>query len=135
MHIEIILCKVNKEISIIKKLRHTLPRKIVTIYKAFLRPHTDYGDMIYDQPSNEPFYGKVESIQLKAALAMTGSIQGTSRETFFMELSLESLKSRRWFRRVRCIFKIIKNQVLEYLNNLIQKCKQNFNSRNIYIPS
>ena len=44
MHIETVLSKVNKEISIIKVLRHTLPRKSLIIYKAFLRPHIDYGD-------------------------------------------------------------------------------------------
>ena len=52
-----------------------------------------------------------------------------------MELGLESLKSRRWFRRLCCMFKIMKNRASEYLNNLIPKRKQNFNSRNIYIPS
>ena len=53
MHIEIVLCKVNKRIFTIKKLRHTLPRKSLSIWKVFLRPHIDYGDVIYDQPSNE----------------------------------------------------------------------------------
>ena len=54
MHIETVLCKVNKGISLIKKRRHTLPRKsLLTICKAFLRPNIDYGDVIYDQPSNE----------------------------------------------------------------------------------
>ena len=39
IRIETVLCKVNKGISIIKKLRHTLPTKLLlTIYKAFLRP-------------------------------------------------------------------------------------------------
>ena len=52
-----------------------------------------------------------------------------------MELGLESLKSRRWFRRLCCMFKIMKNQPPEYLNNLISTRKQNFNSKNIYIPS
>ena len=38
MHIETVLCKVNKGISIMKKLRLTLPRKLLlTIYKAFTR--------------------------------------------------------------------------------------------------
>ena len=56
LHIETVLRKVNKGICIIRKLRHTLPRKsLLTIYKAFLRPHTDYGDIIFDQPSNESF--------------------------------------------------------------------------------
>ena len=52
-----------------------------------------------------------------------------------MELGLESLKSRSCFPRLRCMFKIMKNQAPEYLINLIPKRKQNFNSRNIYIPS
>ena len=46
----------------------------------------------------------MESVQ-KAALALAGAIQGTSRETIFVELSLKSLKSRRWFLRLCCMFK------------------------------
>ena len=47
-HIDSAISKVNKGISVIKKLRHDLPRKsLVIIYKAFLRPLIDYGDMIY----------------------------------------------------------------------------------------
>ena len=75
----------NKGIFVIKKLRHSLPRKsLLTIYKAFLRPLIDYGDMIYGQPQNESFWDKIESIQYKDALAcsITGAIQGTSREKF-----------------------------------------------------
>ena len=129
MHIDTVSCKVNKGISVIKRLRHTLPRKppLLTIYKAFLRPH---GNIIYDQPSNEPFCEKLELVHSKATLAITGAIQGTSRKK-----NLESLKSRSWFRRLCCTFEIIQNQSPEYLNNLIPKPKQNFNSRNIYIPS
>ena len=52
-----------------------------------------------------------------------------------MELGLEPWKWRRWFRCLCCMFKIIKNQVLEYLNNLIPKGKRNFNSGTLYIPS
>ena len=57
------------------------------------------------------------------------------QEKKIMELGLELLKSRRCFRCLCCLFKIMRNQVAEYLNNLIPKRKQNFNSRNIYIPS
>ena len=69
MHIETVSCKVNKRISIIKKLNHALPRKsLLTIYKAFSRPHIDYGDMIYDQHSNESFCEKLESVYIKLHL-------------------------------------------------------------------
>ena len=38
----------------------------------FLRPLLDYGDIIYDQPNNNSFCEKLEAIQYKAALAITG---------------------------------------------------------------
>ena len=83
-HINNTLCKVNRGIAVIKKLTHTLPRKsLLTIYKVFLRPLIDYGDIIYDQPHNSSFCEKLESVQYKAALATTGAIQGTCREKTF----------------------------------------------------
>ena len=73
-----------------------MPRKsLITIYKVFLRPLIDYGDIIYDKPNNDSFYEKLESIQYKAALAITGAIQGTSRDRIYAEIGLESLKARR----------------------------------------
>ena len=64
---------------------------MLTIYKAFLRTLVDYGDIIYDQPQNESFLDKLESLQYKAALAITGAIQGTSPDKRYQELVLESL--------------------------------------------
>ena len=105
MHIKFFLRKVNQRTSTIKKLRHTLPRKsLLNIYKAYLRPYIDYGDVIYDQLSNESFCEKLETVQYKTALAITCAIQDVSRENIFLELGLESLKSRRWFRRLCCMF-------------------------------
>ena len=65
----------SKDIFVIKTLRHSLPRKsLLTVCKAFLRPLIDYGDIIYDQPQNESFCDKIEYVQYKAALAITGAI-------------------------------------------------------------
>ena len=80
-HIDTTIFKINKGIFVIKKFRHSLPRKsLMTIYKALLRPLIAYGDIIYDQPQNESFREKLESVQYKAALAITGAIRGTSRD-------------------------------------------------------
>ena len=63
----------------IRKLRHILPRhSLFTIYKLFVGPHLDYGDIIYDQPNNESFCNKIERVQYNAALAITGAIRETS---------------------------------------------------------
>ena len=103
-HLNDKICKANKGIGIIKKLNCELSRKtLINVYKSFVRPHLDYGDVIYDQPNNDSFIRKVESIQYNAALAITGAIKGTSRERLYQELSLESLKNRRWYRRL-CSF-------------------------------
>ena len=51
---------------LIKRLRNPLPGKsLITIYKAIIRPHPDYGDILYDQPNNATFCQKngVFSIQ------------------------------------------------------------------------
>ena len=62
-HVDSAISKVNKGISVIRKLRHTLPRNsLITIYKVFLRLLIDYGDIIYDQPNNDSFCEKLESI-------------------------------------------------------------------------
>ena len=52
----------------------------MTIYKALLRPLIGYGDIIYDQAQNESFCEKLESVQYKTALAITGAIRSTSRD-------------------------------------------------------
>ena len=135
-HIDNAILKFDKGISVIKKLRHGLPRKsLITIYKAFLRPLIDYGDIIYDQLQNESFCEKLESVQYKAALAIPGAIQGTSREKIYLELRLESLKNRRWYKRLCCMFKIMNEEASKYVTNLIPKGQQTIVNRNSNIPT
>ena len=58
-----IMSKVGKTIGLLRKLQAILLRlSLVTIYKAFIRPHLDYGDIIYDQAYKESFHQKLELI-------------------------------------------------------------------------
>ena len=78
---------VNRTIGLIRKLQNVLPRiTLVTIYKAFVRPHLDYGDILYHQAFNNSFHDRLESIQYNACLAITGAIRGMSREKLYQEL-------------------------------------------------
>ena len=73
-----------------------LPRRSLLInYKSFTRSHLDYGDAIYDQPFNASFSCKTESVQCNAALAVTGAIKGSSRDTLYQELGLEYLQPKK----------------------------------------
>ena len=92
-HLKVITTKVNKTIGLLRKLRKTLPRPVLmTMCKAFVRPHLDYGDIIYDEACNETFHQKLESIQYNAFLAQLGAIRGSSREKLYHELGLGSLQ-------------------------------------------
>ena len=97
-----------------------LPRQaLVTIYKAFVRPPLDYGDVVYDQAFNNSFHAKMESIQYNAYLAITGAIRGTSKEKIYQELGLESLQLFRWYGKLYLFYKVFKNEHPKYLFNLI----------------
>ena len=55
-HINMVTTKTNKTIGIIRKLQILLPRTaLIKIYKAFVRPHLDYGDILYNQAFNLSF--------------------------------------------------------------------------------
>ena len=114
-----------KGICIIKRLSKMLPRHSpLTICKSFVRPHLDYGDILYDQPNNKSLCQKIETVQYNAALAVTGAIKGTSQIKLYNELGLESREFRRWFRKLCLFYKIKKTGLPEYLFNMIPQIPQ-----------
>ena len=135
-HLDNIMSTVAKTIGLLRNPQAVLPRpSLVTIYKAFIRPHLDYGDIIYDRAYNESFHKKLESIQYNAALAITGAIRGTSRAKLYQELGLESLQEQRWYRKLCYFLKIFKGQSPDYLFKILANIKRAYNTRNVdYIP-
>ena len=60
-HLLNVFKKVNRTIGLLRKLQSVLPRiTLVTIYKTFVRPHLDYGDMIYNQGFNNSFLNRLD---------------------------------------------------------------------------
>ena len=52
--------KISKTLGYLRKLHNRLPRSaLTTIYKAFVRPYLDYGDILYDQAYNMSFHHKL----------------------------------------------------------------------------
>ena len=89
-----------------------------------MRPHLDYGDVIYHTPAKvcklsqntvlPNLIEKLESVQYSAALAVTGTWRGTSREKLYAELGWVPLICRRWSRRLTLFYTIINNLTPEY---------------------
>ena len=129
-HLKSIINKINKTIGLLCKLHNTLPRlPLLTIYKSFLRPQLDYGDIIYNQAYNVSFHQKLESVQYNSALAITGAIRGTSTEKLYNELGLETLEKRRWYRKLCCFYKVYKSHSPKYLFNIIPVTVSIYNTR------
>ena len=126
--------KLNKGIGLLKKLRFVFPRKsLATLYKSFIRPHLDYGDIIYDQPLNEAFCHQLESLQYNAALAITGAIRETSQEKLYAELGFKSLKNQCWFRRLCAFYKIYLSKNPDYLFRIIPKRISHYNTQSNHV--
>ena len=119
-HIKSAISKTRKGIGLLKYLSKYLPRHTLNeLYKLYVRPHLDYGDVIYHTPAKVCEFSqniilpnlmeKLEAVQYSAALAVTGTWRGTSREKIYAELGWESLTSRRWSRRMTLFYKIMNN--------------------------
>ena len=57
-------------INVIKKLSNFLHRQVLlTIYKLFVTPHLDYGDIIYGRPNNESLCQTIEAFNIRQLLS------------------------------------------------------------------
>ena len=135
-HLKEKMSKTYKGIAALRKLQNIIPRNsLLTIYKSFIRPHLDYGDIIYHQPNNGSLSQKIESIQYKAALAIKGAIHGTSQTKLYNELGIQSVKLRQWFRRLCYFFKIQSSGLPQYLNDLIPKPSLRYTTCFSHLPN
>ncbi len=134
-HIKSAISKTRKGIGLLKYLSKYLPRHTLNeLYKLYIRPYLDYGDVIYHNPSKvcefthknilPNLMEKVEAVQYSAALAVTGAWRGTSREKLYSELGWESLSDRRWSRRLTLFYKIINNLTPSYTKEPIPPLRQ-----------
>ena len=102
------------------KLNLLLPlSSLPTIYKCFIRPHMDYRDLIYDQLNLSSLANKIKSVQYSTTFTITVTIRGISKEKLFRELGCESLKIRRWLKRLCYLYKTVSTKQHAYLYDLI----------------
>ena len=96
-HVKHAISNTREGIGLLKNLSSYLPRHtLIQLYKLYVRPHLDYGNVIYHIPvktcdltnkndlSNQ--MGKLESIQYSAVFVISGTWRGSSREKLYNEL-------------------------------------------------
>ena len=112
----------------LKKLSNYIPRpSFLSLQKAFIRPHLNYADIIYDKPNSMNICSKIESFQYNAAI--TGANRGSSKENLYKELGFEYLSSRRQLRRLCLFYKIVVNKSPNYLYNYVSTVNQSYQAR------
>ena len=118
-HIRESILKATKGISLLKYLLKYVSRRVLDLsYKLYVRPHLDYGDVIYHNQRDD-LMKLIEQVQYKAALIVSGCWQGTICERLYEELGWESLSERRWSRRMTIFYKIINGMAPSYLSDHI----------------
>ena len=50
---------------------------LLSVNKLFVRPHPDFGDIIYDQTFNNSFHCNLDGIQYNTGLVIKGAIRDT----------------------------------------------------------
>ena len=89
-HIKEAIIKAKRGIGIIRFLSKYVSRDVLDqIYKLYVRPHLDYGDIIYhkyDPDLKLDFAKKLESTQYSAVLAVTGAWLGTNTDKRYDEV-------------------------------------------------
>ena len=118
-HIREAIMKARRGIGIIRYLSRYVSRDILDqVYKLYVRPHMDYGDIIYhrfDPNMSLDLTRKLEQTQYSAALAVTGAWTGTNRQRLYEELGWENLYERRWYRRLCHFYNLKMSSTPQYL--------------------
>ena len=83
---------------------------LLTIYKSCKWPHLDYGDVIYDQPSNKFFQSRIESVQYNATLCITTRAHRGS--------SHEKLHQKRLMGRLGLLYKVLSTKQSAHVHEL-----------------
>ena len=82
---------------------------------------------------NSSIHQKIESVQYKTCLAITGARKGVSEEKLYDKLGLEPLQLCRWFRKSCYFYKSCKNEYPQHLFKLANLSHFPYNAENILL--
>jgi len=130
-HIQNIIASTNKILGSMKALKFKLHRKTLNqIYLAYLRPHLEYGSIVWD---NCTTYEKelLEKIQYEAARIVTGLTRSVSNTTLINETGWITLEQRRKIQKLILVYKYTRGELPSYLSNLFPPYVRDVNQYNL----
>ncbi len=124
-HVNHLVVKIQKLINPLKHLSRKLKsRHLNTIYCSFIAPHYDYGDVLYAAANIETLK-QLDKLHYRAALLISGCIQGSNSAKVLRILNWQSLESRRTECQKIYMFKATKLTVPVYVMSIFDRYKPN----------
>ena len=118
-HIENICAVASKRLNMMLPLKYELNRDTLeTIYKTFVRPVLEYGDVIFDN-CTEQQKSELEFIQMQAARTVTGAKRHTSHTLLYEETGWTTLNERRRLHKLILMHQIVHKISPKYLTDLL----------------
>ncbi len=118
-HISSCLNKAWQRIGILRSLKFILKRSCLErLYFTSIRPLLEYGDIIWDNCSNE-LKNDMDAVQKEAARIVTGATKLCSLENLSRDLKWEPLATRRKKHKLTQLYKMKNNLTPNYLTSLI----------------
>ena len=110
--------KAQRGIALLKHLSKFESREVLDqTYKLYVRPHLDYGDIVYHTHDPEMHLGFTEQLEQVhySYRCVEGAWKGTNRQRLLDELGWETLYDRRRYRRLCHFFSLSKSKTPDYL--------------------
>ena len=117
-----------------RKLKFKLDNRqfLENIYITFIRPILEYGSEVWDN-CGAVNSDRLEKVQTEAARIVTGLTLYASLDSIYCETGWDKLIVRQKVKKLNLFYKIINNEALEYLSELIPPTvaeSNNYNLRN-----
>ena len=126
-HMKEIIIKARRGEGIIRSMSKYVSRDVLDqMHKLYVRPHLDYGDLIYHKDDSEVSLSlakRIESVQYTAALTLTKSCKNSDKSKLLDELGCEHLHDRRRYRRLTHFFILPKEDAGEYMTASVPQPK------------
>ena len=118
-YIDLITESASKRISFLRKIKYQFSKQTLNIlYCTYIWPLIEYASEVWDGCSQTDS-DRLEQVQLNAARIVTGLPVFASLNSLYHESGWETLSHRRNNKTLSLTYKIINNEALEYLTNLL----------------
>ena len=131
-HVNNIIKRANAALSQIYPVAKYLDRSTLDqLYRTYIRPILDYGDIIFDGHITTTDQLRLERLQTRTARLVTGALYRSSNERLLDELGWDKLKSRREIHKLTYFYKLLdeKSNTPEFVKKLIPSLRHDTTNR------